>query len=78
MVWSLCPCLLCGAGFCLERMQICQRKIRESEKILFQQENQGMGNKVQFYTALFARVWEYRAEAVAAFQGGAGICSFPN
>lgn len=47
-------------------------------KGIFQQENQGMGNKVQFYTALFARIWEYRAEAVAAFQGGAGICSFPN
>lgn len=49
-----------------------------SARGMFQQGNQGMGNKGHFYTALFARIWEYRGEAVAAFQGGAGICSFPN
>lgn len=48
MVWSLC--LAC--------------KECRFAKGMFQQENQGMGNKVQFYTALFARIWEYRAEAV--------------
>lgn len=52
-------------GWFLSEQQ--ERKHCRFAKGMLQQEKQGMGNKVQFYTALFARTWEYRGWGCGSF-----------